>query len=173
MIKKVYEIKDLLNEYEVKNTYKTLLDHNWAIDTAYSPSIGIMYPTFRVSFNKQIFNPYWFGYFSGLVVGVNNSLRKNHKFGLGDYEIKAITLNAQQHNSKFHFHDHRDFKYTIVGFLTPEWEDDWGGHLQIEDTSIQFSPGNFVLFSGSDLHDAMPVKVKLPFWRISVGIMID
>ena len=50
----------------------------------------------------------------------------------------------------------------IVGFLTPDWDDSWGGELQIEDKTIKFKPGNFVLFSGNNLHDAMPVKVGLP-----------
>ena len=98
---------------------------------------------------------------------------KNNNFDLGSYQIRSITLNAQQKSSKFHFHDHRQFKYSLVGFLTPEWDKDWGGSLQIEDTEIHFSPGNFVLFSGSDLHDAMPVKIDLPFWRISVGIFLN
>tara|TARA_R110002072_G_scaffold92003_1_gene205040 strand:- start:575 stop:760 length:186 start_codon:yes stop_codon:yes gene_type:complete len=61
----------------------------------------------------------------------------------------------------------------MVGFLTPEWDQSWGGSLQVQDKEIKFSPGNFVLFSGNDLHDAMPVKVNLPFWRISVGIFIN
>ena len=45
--------------------------------------------------------------------------------------------------------------------------------IKIEDNTIKFKPGNFVLFSGSNLHDAMPVKINLPFWRISVGIFLN
>ena len=172
MIRKIYEIKNILNEYEIKNTHKKLLEHNWAIDTPYG-TVSYFHPTCRVSFEETIYHPYWFGYFSGLVSAVNSDLRKNKNFDLGNYQIKSIMLNAQQKSSKFHFHDHRQFKYSLVGFLTPEWDKDWGGSLQIEDTKIQFTPGNFVLFSGSDLHDAMPVKIDLPFWRISVGIFLD
>ena len=168
----MFEIKNILNEYEIKNTYKKLLEHNWSIDTTYG-NISYFYPTFRVSFEETIYNHYWFGYFSGLVSAINSYLRKNNNFDLGNYKIRSITLNAQQKSSKFHFHDHRQFKYSLVGFLTPEWDKDWGGSLQIEDTEIHFSPGNFVLFSGSDLHDAMPVKIDLPFWRISVGIFLN
>ena len=102
-----------------------------------------------------------------------NKLPLDKKFDLGNYQIKSIILNAQQQSDKFHFHDHRQYKYSLVGFLTPEWEKEWGGELQVEDTTIQFKPGSFVLFSGSDLHDAMPVKINLPFWRISVGIFLN
>ena len=121
----------------------------------------------------MILNPYWFGYFTALVSGINSSLRKEKNFDLGFYKISSIILNAQQKNDKFQFHDHRDCRHTMVGFLTPEWDQSWGGSLQVQDKEIKFSPGNFVLFSGNDLHDAMPVKVNLPFWRISVGIFIN
>ena len=63
-------------------------------------------------------------------------------------------MNAQQKNDKFQFHDHRDCRHTMVGFLTPEWDQSWGGSLQVQDKEIKFSPGNFVLFSGNDLHDS-------------------
>ena len=172
MLNKVYECEIILNQYEIKDIHKRLLDHNWSIDTPYT-SYSSFYPTFRVFFEDNIYQPFWFGYFSGLVSAVNNDLRKNKKFDLGNYQIKSIILNAQQQSDKFHFHDHRQYKYSLVGFLTPEWEKEWGGELQVEDTTIQFKPGSFVLFSGSDLHDAMPVKINLPFWRISVGIFLN
>ncbi len=168
----IYEIKNVLNQYEIKDVYKKLLEENWRIDTPYDP-ISIYHPTFKVSFDNMILNPYWFGYFTALVSAVNSSLRKEKNFDLGFYEVKSITLNAQQKSDKFQFHDHRDCRHTIVGFLTPEWDESWGGSLQVQDKKINFTPGNFVLFSGNDLHDAMPVKVNLPFWRISVGIFIN
>ena len=31
----MFEIKNILNEYEIKNTYKKLLEHNWRIDPPY------------------------------------------------------------------------------------------------------------------------------------------
>jgi len=168
----IYEIKNVLNAYEIKNVYNQLLDHDWKINTPYG-NLSIYYPTFKVSFDNSIFNPYWYGFFSGLVASVNSHLQREQGFELGFYKIKSISLNAQQKSDKFHFHDHRECAHTLVGFLTPEWDSSWGGSLQVKDTTINFSPGNFVLFSGNDLHDAMPVKVNLPFWRMSVGIFID
>jgi len=169
----IYEIKNVLNEYEIKKVYDQLLTDDWKISTPYDSRVSIYYPTLRVSFDDSIFYPYWYGFFSGLVASVNSHLQREQGFQLGFYKIKSISLNAQQKSDKFHFHDHRNCAHTLVGFLTPEWDSSWGGSLQVKDTTINFSPGNFVLFSGNDLHDAMPVKVDLPFWRMSVGIFID
>ena len=74
MIKKTYEIKNILNEYDIKNIHKKLLEHNWCIDTPYG-NVSYFYPTFRVCFEETIFHPYWFGYFSGLVSAINSDLR--------------------------------------------------------------------------------------------------
>ena len=123
---KIYEIKDILNENEIKRTYKKLLTNNWSINTSYADeTFSNMYPTFRVSFEDTIYQPYWFGYFSGLVSAVNSSLKKEKNFDLGTYEIKSIVLNAQNSAGRYHFHEHRDFRYVIVGFLTPNWKDSW------------------------------------------------
>jgi hypothetical protein len=175
-ITNVYEIENVLNGYELKNAYKKLLSNHWSIGSSFDDdTFNILFPSVRVSYEDTIYQPYWFGYFSGIVSSINSHLRKEKKFDLGSYKIKHINLFAQQHANKhaFHFHDHRQYRHVLVGFLTPDWEDSWGGELQIEDKTIKFKPGNFVLFSGNKLHDAMPVKINLPYWRISVGIFID
>ena len=173
MTTNIHEIKNVLNSFELKYIYKQLMDNNWKIDSSYGEDIYTnFYPTFRVSYEDSVYQPYWFGFFSGIVSSINSRLRQEKKFDLGSYSIKNIVLNAQHNSNKFHFHEHRDFKHVIVGFLTPDWDDSWGGELQIEDMTIKFKPGNFVLFSGNNLHDAMPVKMGLPYWRISVGIFL-
>jgi len=170
----IHEIENVLNSYELKKYYKMLINANsWSINSAYGEGIySNFYPMFRVMYEDDIYNPFWFGFFSGIVSSINSRLQKEKGFNLGGYEIKNIILNASQDVNKFHFHEHRDFRYVIVGFLTPEWDESWGGELGIEEKKIKFKPGNFVLFSGHNLHDAMPVKINLPFWRISVGIFL-
>ena len=173
-VNKIYEIKDVLNGYELKHTYKKLLSNSWSINSAFGEeTFSHLYPMIRVSFEDSVYQPYWFGYFSGIVSSINSHLRKEKKFDLGSYKIKHINLNAQHHSNKFHFHDHRQYRHVLIGFLTPDWEDSWGGELQIEDKTIKFKPGNFILFPGNNLHDAIPVKVNLPYWRISVGIFLN
>jgi len=170
---KIYEIENVLNTFELKNIYQELMNNGWTINSSYGEKIhSNFYPMLRVSFDDSVYHPYWFGFFSGIVSSINSRLKLEKKFDLGSYSIKSIILNAQHNSSKFHFHEHRDCKRVIVGFLTPDWDDSWGGELQIEDKTIKFKPGNFVLFPGNNLHDAMPVKVGLPYWRISVGIFL-
>ena len=36
MLNKVYECENILNQYEIKDIHKRLLDHNWSIDTPYT-----------------------------------------------------------------------------------------------------------------------------------------
>jgi hypothetical protein len=172
-MQKIYQIENVLNSFELKNIYKKLMDCGWTINSAYGEDTYTnFYPMLRVSFEESVYQPYWFGFFSGIVSSINNRLKLEKKFDLGSYSINNIVVNAQHNSSKFHFHEHRDFKHVIVGFLTPDWDDSWGGELQVEDETIKFKPGNFVIFSGNNLHDAMPVKVGLPYWRISVGIFL-
>lgn len=71
----IYEIKNVLNQYEIKDVHQKLLEENWRIDTPYDP-VSIYHPTFKVCFDNMILNPYWFGYFTALVSAINSSLRK-------------------------------------------------------------------------------------------------
>ena len=170
----IYEIKNLLNAHEVKETYDLLMQQNWNINTI-SQSEQIykdLYPHFCVKNQDQICSPYWWGYFRALFAGANKSIKKDYNFQLSNYSIKGIFMNAQKNKGSFHFHDHVE-RWTCVGFLSPYWRDEWGGELQVEDTKITFEPGSFVLFKGHYLHDAMPVKVDLPFWRVSMAMFID
>jgi hypothetical protein len=172
MKKNIYILDNVLNEYEVKSAYNLLVDQNWKIDSVYEDKVSSLYPTFVVNTEDKIFNHYWYGFFIGVVTNVNRMLREQYKFDLGSYKITGILLNAQQNKGGFHFHTHKG-SYSLVGFLTRYWKDDWGGELQIEDQTIKFKPGSFVLSKTDDLHDAMPVRVDLPFWRISVGIFLE
>ena len=91
---KIYEIENVLNGFEVKNAYKQLLSNNWSIDSSFGDeTFSNLYPTFRVSFEDSIYQPYWFGYFSGIVSSINSHLRKEKNFDLGSYSIKSIVLN--------------------------------------------------------------------------------
>ena len=170
----VYEIKNLLNEFEIKETYDLLMQQNWNINTIYqgAQTYEDLYPHFCVFNQDQILNPYWYGFFRALFAGANRSVKKDYNFELSSYKIKEIQINAQKNKGSYHFHDHNE-RWTIVGFLTPYWNEEWGGELQVEDTKVTCSPGNFALFKGAYMHDAMPVKVDLPFWRISVAMFID
>ena len=167
----IYVLEDVLSDYEIKHSYDMLIEQNWKLNSVYGDKVSYLYPTFVVNSEDKILNHYWYGFFSGVLTNVNRMLREQYNFDLGAYKIKGTLLNAQQNKGSFNFHTHEG-SYSLVGFLTPYWKDDWGGELQIEDQTIKFKPGSFVLSKSNALHDAMPVKVDLPFWRISVGMFL-
>ena len=69
----VYEIQNVLNSFELKHIYKQLMDNNWSINSAYGEDIHTnFYPTFRVSYGDTVYQPYWFGFFSGIVSSINS-----------------------------------------------------------------------------------------------------
>ena len=90
--------------------------------------------------------------------------------------LGAVGFNAQRKGNIPLFHTDGDtkgpFKWSAVGFLTPQWDESWGGELQIEDKTFIYEPGDFVVFRSDLYHDALPIKVDTPFWRVSVACMM-
>tara|TARA_R100001224_G_scaffold65994_1_gene39706 strand:- start:8 stop:529 length:522 start_codon:yes stop_codon:yes gene_type:complete len=117
-------------------------------------------------------NQYWIGYLNCLFDRINQKLREQHNFLL-DRRIFRIALNAQNDNHYTEFHvDTTLGTNSIVGFLTPQWAEDWGGELNIEGEIIKYKPGDFVLFDSEKLHKSQEFK-KIPYWRISVSYVIN
>tara|TARA_R100000231_G_scaffold105825_1_gene78413 strand:- start:2842 stop:3369 length:528 start_codon:yes stop_codon:yes gene_type:complete len=116
-------------------------------------------------------NGYWIGYFNCLFDRINQKLNEQHNFKL-KRQIKRIALNAQNENHYTEFHCDVDTSHhSIVGFLTPQWAEDWGGELNIEGQIFKYSPGDFVLFDSNKLHRSHEIK-KIPYWRITVSYML-
>jgi len=117
-------------------------------------------------------NQYWIGYFNCLFDRINQKLKEQHNFSL-KRKIHRIALNAQNENHYTEFHvDADQNKQSIIGFLTPQWAEEWGGELNIEGQVIKYKPGDFVLFDSSKLHRSQEIK-KIPYWRITVSYVID
>ena len=64
-------------------------------------------------------------------------------------------------------------KYSIVGFLTPQWAEDWGGELNVEGEIIKYKPGDFILFDSNQSHKSQEIKKQLPYWRVSINYVIE
>ena len=122
----------------------------------------------KIALNDQ----YWIGYFNCLFDRINSKLKEQHNFSMNRV-IKRIALNAQNDNHYTEFHsDSLGSDYSIVGFLTPQWSEDWGGELNIEGETIKYNPGDFVIFEGAKLHKSQPIK-KIPYWRLSINYVIE
>jgi hypothetical protein len=168
-------INNVLTTQDCFSLYKALISANiWNLNrTSYGDSIGGAFP--GVSFIEDgeilVNNQYWIGYFNCLFDRINQKLLEQHNFKL-NRRIQRINLNAQNDNHYTEFHtDNLENTYSIVGFFTPQWAENWGGELNIEGEIIKYNPGDFILFESTKLHQSQEIK-KIPYWRTSVSYVI-
>jgi hypothetical protein len=146
----------------------------WNLSRSSENTLGGAFPGVTLVENGEtVFNnPYWIGYFNCLFDRINQKLNEQHNFSMKRI-IKRIALNAQNDNHYTEFHqDSSKNTYSIVGFLTPQWAEDWGGELNIEGEVFKYNPGDFVLFESYQLHKSQPIK-KIPYWRTSISYVIN
>tara|TARA_R100001015_G_C4591868_1_gene147329 strand:- start:302 stop:826 length:525 start_codon:yes stop_codon:yes gene_type:complete len=168
-------INNVLTTQDCFSLYRALTSANiWNLNrTSYGDSIGGAFP--GVSFIEDgeilVNNQYWIGYFNCLFDRINQKLLEQHNFKL-NRRIQRINLNAQNDNHYTEFHtDNLENTYSIVGFFTPQWAENWGGELNIEGEIIKYNPGDFILFESTKLHQSQEIK-KIPYWRTSVSYVI-
>ena len=169
----IYHCDNVLSKQELLPIYEMLMKQSWSIYSAYESqtTYSNSYPSKNIYQDGQAFDPLLTGYFSGLAYNVNRKLREKYNWELPINKITKIQMNAQKKGSVFNFHqDGTPDMYSMIGFLTPEWQDSWGGTLQIEGETVKYRPGDFVVFKSNYLHDAMPILEDTPWYRISVGM---
>ena len=174
MIKIINNVLTLQDSFDL---YDGLINRNmWHLNRASSGErLGGSFP--GVSFvenEKVVYNdPYWIGYFNCLFDRINQKLNEQHNFSLKRI-INRIALNAQNdnHYTEFHIDNGSNSHCSIIGFLTPQWAEEWGGELNIEGQVIKYKPGDFVLFDSNKIHRSQEIK-KIPYWRITVSYVID
>jgi hypothetical protein len=171
MIKIINNVLTLEDSFSL---YQGLIRTNmWALDRHSTGAIAGSFPgVLFVENEKVVYNdPYWIGYFNCLFDRINQKLKEQHNFSL-KRNIHIIALNAQNENHYTEFHvDTTLGTYSIVGFLTPQWAEEWGGELNIEGEVIKYKPGDFILFDSDQLHKSQEIK-KIPYWRITVSYVI-
>ena len=86
--------------------------------------------------------------------------------------ILSIGLNAQNENHYTAFHKDADDGYSIVGFLTPQWAEEWGGELNIEGEIMKYKPGDFIIFNSNQLHKSQKINKKIPYWRVTGSYVV-
>ena len=170
-------INNVLTTQDCFNLYKGLSTANiWnLLRRSSGENLGGAFPGVSLIENRQIVvnNQYGIGYFNCLFDRINQKLLEQHNFSL-IRDIKRIFLNAQNDNHYAEFHEDDasgENTYSIVGFLTPQWAEEWGGELNIEGKIIKYNPGDFILFNSSQLHSSQPMK-KIPYWRTSVSYVV-
>ena len=157
------------------NLYEALIgNHMWNLNRSSDVTLGGRFPgcSFIVNGKTNYNDQYWIGYFRCILDRINQKLKEQHNFLL-ERNINRIALNAQNNNHYTEFHVDGDLNtFSIIGFLTPQWAENWGGELNIEGETVKYKPGDFVLFNSNQLHKSQEIK-QLPYWRISVSYVIN
>ena len=173
MIKVINNVLTLQDSFHL---YDGLIRENfWNLaKTSSAEKFGGRFPGVSLINNYEVINnhQYWIGYFNCLFDRINQKLKEQHNFSLVR-KINRIALNAQNENHYTEFHvDNSLVTYSIVGFLTPQWAEKWGGELNIEGETIKYKPGDFVLFDSNKFHKSQEIK-KIPYWRVTVSYVIN
>jgi len=169
-------INNVLTKQDCFGLYQGLASANiWSLNRkSDGNTIGGAFPGVSFVENHEIVfnNQYWIGYFNCLFDRINQKLLEQHNFHL-NRKIQRIGLNAQNDNHYTEFHvDQKQSTFSIVGFFTPQWAEEWGGELNIEGEIIKYNPGDFILFDSTKLHQSQEIK-KIPYWRTSVSYVIE
>lgn len=173
MIKIINNVITLEDGFEL---YSALIrQHVWNLARSSSEGKpGGTFPSVCLMENGEVVgnSPYWLGYFNCLFDRINEKLNEQHNLNLVK-SINRIGLNAQNDNHYTEFYsDKTENTYSIVGFFTPQWAEEWGGELNVEGKVIKYNPGDFILFDSFKLHQSQKIK-KIPYWRTSVSYVIE
>jgi hypothetical protein len=173
--KKYYVIDNVILKNDLFNLYNDLINAPvWHISRATTDKTVVgMWPGFIVKNNEEIRNHFWYGRFWGLLENIKNVFQKENNFSL-PANIARIHVGAKNttSNTDFHTDVFEPYTYTIVGFITPEWSQEWGGELNIEGEIIDFKPGRFVIFKSELRHDGSKIKKEINHWKISLNYVL-
>jgi len=168
-------INNVLTKEDIFQVYENLIaDNIWVLNRNSQSTLGGSFPGCTlINEGQPVYNnPYWIGYFNCLFDRLNQKLNEQHNFNLSR-NIYRIALNSQNNNHYTEFHIDAKNKYSIVGFLTPQWAEDWGGELNVEGEIIKYKPGDFILFDSNQSHKSQEIKKQLPYWRVSINYVIE
>lgn len=153
-------INNVLTKEDIFQVYENLIaDNIWVLNRNSQSTLGGSFPGCTlINEGQPVYNnPYWIGYFNCLFDRLNQKLNEQHNFNLLR-NIYRIALNSQNNNHYTEFHIDAKNKYSIVGFLTPQWAEDWGGELNVEGEIIKYKPGDFILFDSNQSHKSQEIK---------------
>ena len=167
-------LDNILTSKQIYNLYSRLSSENfWNLNCSSHQKSAPHYRTFpRVDLQEQdnVYYPYWAGYFHSLYSTINKEFEKKYNFTLPN-NICRIHLGAKNELSLPDFHvDVKNLQgWTIIGYLTPQWAVDWGGHLNVEGQEIENKPGRFVIIKNHLRHNGEAPKQNLPYWKIAIN----
>lgn len=171
----IKELKNILEIKELFSIYNKLIENPvWYLSRkSHNNHMASGFPGFIISQEDNVYNPYWYGFFECLLDKIRKECKKEHNIILPQ-KILRIHLVAKNENSDTDFHTDNESEdaYSVVGFLTPCWINEWGGNFICENESINYTPGNFVIIKSNKSHNGLGPKFKIPYWRIVVNYIL-
>ena len=169
-------VDNIILKKDLFDLYSGLIQANsWNLSRSSTHGVSIgTFPGFVVRDNyTNVSNHYWNGYFTSLYEKINMKFYEEYNYELPSI-IQRIHLGAKNETSITSFHDDTNDNgaISVLGFITPQWSQDWGGDLQIEENKINFEPGKFVIFDSNQIHNGTGPSKKIPYWRISINYII-
>jgi len=171
----IYTVENIILKKDLNNLYDKLIKSSvWNLSRTSENGFLGTFPGFIVQEEGNVYNPGFSGYFTCLFENINFNFFKKYGFTLPN-KIKRIHLGSKNDSSltEFHCDTNNSNAYTIVGFLTPEWDLQWEGALFIENKKFEFEPGKFIIFKSNLRHNGIGVNKKIPFWRITLNYVIE
>ena len=169
-------VDNVILQKDLFKLYKDLISsRSWHLCRSTTPE-DIEYGCFAgfiVKDGDQVHDAYWYGYFLSLFERINMRVYEKYNYRLSN-NIQRIHLGAKNEMSRTDFHLDTDIAghTSVVGFLTPVWSQKWSGAFQIEDETIEYTPGKFMIFNSDKLHDGTGPVTKIPYWKISINYVV-
>ncbi len=172
----MWVIKDVIEKDKLIDVYNKLINEpSWYLSRGSNQrdaSAGT-FPGMNILNGDDVIDSHWLNYFESLLPDIDNKCRDQYGFGLPE-NLLRIHLVAKQENANAEFHIDIDNPkaMSLIGMLSPVWEDSWGGEFYCNDEKVNHSPGSFILIKSNQLHNGLGPRVKTPYWRIIVNYIL-
>jgi hypothetical protein len=132
----------------------------------------------RISDDKNYYHPYLMGKINFILEKIKLECLKKNK--ILPNKIFRVDCVAKQKDTitKPHMDLDREDAISIVGLLTPVWQEKCGGDFfilnneKIITDQIKHKPGQFIILNSNQYHDGKGPEIETEYWRIVLNIVL-
>ena len=132
----------------------------------------------KIADSNNYYHPYLMGKINIILDKIKNEcLKKGKIFPNKIYRVDCV---AKQKNvtTKPHVDLNQENAISIVGLLTPVWNEKSGGNFFILNNEnkiideIEHKPGQFIVLNANTIHDGKGPDIETEYWRIILNIVL-
>tara|TARA_B100001250_G_C19745028_1_gene764868 strand:+ start:227 stop:775 length:549 start_codon:yes stop_codon:yes gene_type:complete len=177
-------LDNILDEKELFNIYEDILSKpSWYLSRGSSPDGSSLTTTtfagLLVKNNGDILDHKYYKYFTSLLPKIYSKCLEEYDLDLPK-NIRRVDVVAKQPGANTNFHQDSLIPgaYSLIGMLSPVWEEEWGGEFYCnnEDRAsndiVNHTPGSFIVIKSNLFHNGLPPKVNVPYWRVIVNYIL-